>query len=347
VIQQQETTLSVLQRTPRRDGSADTENPQLADVEEPAERDEEAAPVSTAAPLAPGTHRRTAARTAASPSSVAARLREDEDQEQAGAAPSPVRRRGRHVREDEEETQAQPDPDLLRLSTLSKADPQYQQLRRTVIETHLPLVHHLAQRFKGRGEPYDDLVQVGTIGLLHAVDRFDPERGAFAAFAVPTIVGEIRRHFRDRGWAMRIPRRIQDLGRRVSEARETLTHTLDRSPTVQEIAEHLEVDPDLVIEALDTASAYITVPLPTTAEESDRMGKAFEDAGLELVEQRETLRPLLARLPEREQRILELRFGKGLSQAQIAAEVGVSQMHVSRLLTKSLNILRSGLTQEL
>jgi RNA polymerase sigma-B factor len=239
------------------------------------------------------------------------------------------------------------DPQLLRLSRMPQSHPQYQQLRRTVIEAHLPLVHHLAQRFKGRGEPYDDLVQVGTIGLLHAVDRFDPHRGSFAAFAVPTIVGEIRRHFRDRGWAMRIPRRIQDLGRRVSEARETLTHTHDRSPTVQEIAEYLEVDADLVIEALDTASAYITVPLPTTAEESDRMGKAFEDAGLELVEQRETLRPLLARLPEREQRILELRFGKGLSQAQIAAEVGVSQMHVSRLLTKSLNILRSGLTQEL
>ena len=239
------------------------------------------------------------------------------------------------------------DPDLQRLSSMPPTHPQYQQLRRTVIETHLPLVHHLAQRFKGRGEPYDDLVQVGTIGLLHAVDRFDPQRGTFAAFAVPTIVGEIRRHFRDRGWAMRIPRRIQDLGRRVSEARETLTHTLDRSPTVREIAEYLDVDADLVLEALETASAYITVPLQTTSDESDRIGKSFEDAGLELVEQRETLRPLLARLPVRERRILELRFGKGMSQSQIAAEVGVSQLHVSRLLTKSLNILRSGLTQEL
>ncbi len=240
------------------------------------------------------------------------------------------------------------DPQLLQLSRMPQSHPQYQQLRRTVIEAHLPLVHHLAQRFKGRGEPYDDLVQVGTIGLLHAVDRFDPQRGSVAAFAVPTIVGEIRRHFRDRGWAMRIPRRIQDLGRRVSEARETLTHTHDRSPTVREIAEYLDVDADLVLEALETASAYITVPLQTTADESDRMiGKASEDGGMELVEQRETLRPLLARLPVRERRILELRFGKGLSQSQIAAEVGVSQMHVSRLLTKSLNILRSGLTQEL
>jgi RNA polymerase sigma-B factor len=236
---------------------------------------------------------------------------------------------------------------LVLLATMSSADPRYGALRRTIIEAHLPLVHHLAQRFRGRGEPYDDLVQVGTIGLLHSVDRYDPGRGSFAAFAVPTIVGEIRRHFRDRGWAMRIPRRVQDLGRRVSEARETLTHNLDRSPTVQEIAAYLEVDADLVLEALETATAYITVPLPTSADESDRMAKAFEDSGLELVEQRETLRPLLARLPAREQRILELRFARGMSQSQIASEVGVSQMHVSRLLAKSLAMLRSGLTEEL
>jgi RNA polymerase sigma-B factor len=236
---------------------------------------------------------------------------------------------------------------LVTLATMAATDPRYGALRRVIIEAHLPLVHHLAQRFRGRGEPYDDLVQVGTIGLLHSVDRYDPSRGSFAAFAVPTIVGEIRRHFRDRGWAMRIPRRVQDLGRRVSEARETLTHNLDRSPTVQEIAAYLEVDADLVLEALETASAYITVPLPTSAEESDRMAKAFEDSGLELVEQRETLRPLLAQLPAREQRILELRFARGMSQSQIASEVGVSQMHVSRLLAKSLAVLRSGLTEEL
>ena len=236
---------------------------------------------------------------------------------------------------------------LVLLAGMASTDPRYGALRRTIIEAHLPLVHHLAQRFRGRGEPYDDLVQVGTIGLLHSVDRYDPGRGSFAAFAVPTIVGEIRRHFRDRGWAMRIPRRVQDLGRRVSEARETLTHNLDRSPTVQEIATYLEVDADLVLEALETATAYITVPLPTSADESDRMAKAFEDSGLELVEQRETLRPLLAQLPAREQRILELRFARGMSQSQIASEVGVSQMHVSRLLAKSLAVLRSGLTEEL
>jgi RNA polymerase sigma-B factor len=236
------------------------------------------------------------------------------------------------------------DERLARLAAMNPADPGYRELRQEVVEGHLPLVHHLAQRFRGRGEPYDDLVQVGTIGLLHAVDRYDPERGSFAAFAVPTIVGEIRRHFRDRGWAMRIPRRVQDLGRRVSQARESLTHQLDRSPTVTEIAACLEVDPDLVLEALETAGAYVTVPLPTSADESDRLTKAFEDVGLELVEQREMLRPLLARLPARQRRILELRFARGMSQSQIAAEVGVSQMHVSRLLAKSLSVLRSGLS---
>jgi RNA polymerase sigma-B factor len=239
------------------------------------------------------------------------------------------------------------DPRLVALAEMNAADPRHGSLRRTVIEAHLPLVHHLAQRFRGRGEPYDDLVQVGTIGLLHAVDRYDPGRGSFAAFAVPTIVGEIRRHFRDRGWALRIPRRVQDLGRRVSEARETLTHGLDRSPTVGELASYLQVDSDLVLEALETASAYITVPLPITADESDRMARAFEDSGLELVEQRETLRPLLAQLPLRQQRILEMRFFRGMSQSQIASEIGVSQMHVSRLLAKSLSALRSELTQEL
>jgi RNA polymerase sigma-B factor len=248
---------------------------------------------------------------------------------------------------DPEETAPRVDPRLIALAEMKPTDPRHGALRRTVIEAHLPLVHHLAQRFRGRGEPYDDLVQVGTIGLLHAVDRYDPSRGSFAAFAVPTIVGEIRRHFRDRGWALRIPRRVQDLGRRVSEARETLTHGLDRSPTVHEIAAYLQVDADLVLEALETASAYITVPLPITADESDRMTRAFEDSGLELVEQRETLRPLMARLPVRQQRILELRFARGMSQSQIATEVGVSQMHVSRLLAKSLSALRSGLTEEL
>jgi RNA polymerase sigma-B factor len=235
---------------------------------------------------------------------------------------------------------------LARLAELDPADPERAGLRRQVIETQLPLVHHLAQRFRGRGEPYDDLVQVGTIGLLNAVDRFDPERGGFTAFAVPTILGEIRRHFRDRGWAMRVPRRLQDLGRRVSSAREELTHSLGRSPTVHELAAHLDEDVDLVLEALDSATAYTTVPLPSSPEEIELGYLGVVDEGLELVEDRATLRPLLARLPARERTILALRFIRGMSQSQIAAEVGVSQMHVSRLLTRSLGALREGLTEE-
>ena len=177
------------------------------------------------------------------------------------------------------------------------------------------------------------------------MDRFDPDRGNFTAFAVPTILGEIRRHFRDRGWAMRVPRRLQDLSRRVSATRDELTQTLGRSPTVQELATNLDEDVDLVLEALDSASAYTMVPLPTTPEESGLAPLGTTDEGLELVEDRATLRPLLARLPARERTILALRFIRGMSQSQIAAEVGVSQMHVSRLLARSLGVLREGLSE--
>ena len=241
---------------------------------------------------------------------------------------------------------AEMDEMLRRLAAMAAEDPARAALRQHLVEAQLPLVHHLAQRFRGRGEPYDDLVQVGTIGLLNAVDRFDPERGSFTGFAVPTILGEIRRHFRDRGWALRVPRRLQEMGRQVSEARELLTQQLGRSPTVQEIAKHLEADPDLVLEALDTAGVYATVPLPSTPEEGEMAPLGFIDSGLELVEQRATLRPLLARLPARERTILALRFVRGMSQSQIAAEVGVSQMHVSRLITRSLAVLREGLNEE-
>jgi RNA polymerase sigma-B factor len=238
------------------------------------------------------------------------------------------------------------DARMRRLGDLPCDSPARRDLRQQIVESQLPLVHHLAQRFRGRGEPYDDLVQVGTIGLLHAVDRFDPGRGAFSAFAVPTILGEIRRHFRDRGWAMRVPRRLQDFGRQVSVAREQLTQRLGRSPTVLELAQELHGDPDLVVEAIETATAFATVPLPSASEEVLFDSLSSPDYGLERVEQRATLRPLLARLPARERKILALRFIRGLSQSQIAAEVGVSQMHVSRLLARSLSTLREGLTED-
>lgn len=242
-----------------------------------------------------------------------------------------------------------PDQLLLRLralAALENGSAARSTLRRTIVESQLPLVHHLASRFRGRGEPYDDLVQVGTIGLLNAVDRFDPDRGNFTAFAVPTILGEIRRHFRDRGWAMRVPRRLQDLGRRLSVTREELTHALGRSPTVHELASALDEDVEAVLEALDSASAYATVPLPSLVDDVEFERLGIIDEELELVEDRATLRPLLARLPRRERTILALRFVRGMSQSQIAAEVGVSQMHVSRLLSRSLGVLREGLADQ-
>jgi len=246
---------------------------------------------------------------------------------------------------------AEPSPDgtevlLARLATLPEDDPRRAELRKAAVEAELPLVHHLAQRFRGRGEPYDDLVQVGTIGLLNAVDRFDPSRGSFTGFAVPTILGELRRHFRDRGWALRVPRRLQDLGRRVGESREFLTQAFGRSPTVEELSRHLDTDAELIVEALEMSAAYATVPLPTTPLEVDQFHLGSLDEGLELVEHRETLRPLLARLPARERRILALRFIRGMSQSQIATEVGMSQMSVSRLLSRSLTTMRQSLIDE-
>lgn len=240
------------------------------------------------------------------------------------------------------------DLDMLfcRLTALPSDSSTRAQVRQQIVESQLPLVHHLAQRFRGRGEPFDDLVQVGTIGLLNAVDRFDRHRGCFTTFAVPTILGEIRRHFRDRGWAVRVPRRLQDFGRQVSIAREHLTQQLGRSPTVPELAESLHEDPDLVVEAMETATAFATVPLPSASEEVLFDSLSCLDHSLEQVEQRATLRPLLARLPVRERKILALRFGRGMSQSQIAAELGVSQMHVSRLLARSLTTLRDDLTEE-
>ena len=231
------------------------------------------------------------------------------------------------------------------LVAMDDDDPARPALRDRVVESHLGLVEHLARRYTDRGEPYDDLVQVGTIGLLKAVDRFDPAMGpSFAAYAVPTILGEIRRHFRDRGWAVRVPRRLQELTRAIAAARATLTQELGRAPTVDELAERAGVDADAVLAGLESAGAYATVPLDGDAN-AHEAHLAFDDTALEGVENREALRPLLAALPPRERRILALRFVRGLSQAQIAAEVGISQMHVSRLLARTLDTLRTGFTE--
>lgn len=231
-------------------------------------------------------------------------------------------------------------------------DPEHRRARDELVTMHLSLVQFLARRFRDRGEPLDDLVQVGTIGLIKAVDRFDPAREVeLSTYATPTIVGEIKRHFRDKGWAVRVPRRLQEL--RISLARATaeLTQTAGRSPTVAELAAHLGISEDDVIEGIEGAQAYATTSLDAPqgggddgegAQLADRLGE--DDPELEVVEYRESLRPLLAALPSRERRILALRFFHGMTQRQIADEVGISQMHVSRLLASSLETLREGLS---
>ncbi|WP_432513674.1 SigB/SigF/SigG family RNA polymerase sigma factor [Kineococcus sp. SYSU DK001] len=235
-------------------------------------------------------------------------------------------------------------PLLARMAALHPGDPERSRLREELTRRHLPLAEHLANRFLGRGEPQDDLVQVATIGLLKALDRFDPARGVpFGAYAVPTMLGEIKRHFRDRGWAMRVPRRVQEAGRQLADAREALTQELGRAPTVTELAQRTGRETDDVVEVLESANAYSTLPLDTGSPTSPALALGSDDEALGNVENREALRPLLAALPARERRILALRFVRGLSQAQIAAEVGISQMHVSRLLSRTLAQLREDL----
>lgn len=222
-------------------------------------------------------------------------------------------------------------------------------LRGRLVSLHLPLVEHLARRFRNRGEPHDDLVQVGVIGLLKAIDRFECRRGVeFSTYATPTVIGEIKRHFRDKGWSIRVPRRLQEMRLSLANATAELTQALGRAPTVRELAEHLEVDDEVVLEGLESANAYSTLSLDapeTRGEEGPAVVDALgtEDKELEQVEYRESLKPLLAALDPRSRRILSLRFFHQMTQSQIAREIGLSQMHVSRLLARTLDQLRVGL----
>jgi RNA polymerase sigma-B factor len=237
-----------------------------------------------------------------------------------------------------------------RLSVLPADDPDRAKIRSTLVEMHLPLVEYLARRFRNRGEWLDDLTQVATIGLIKSIDRFDLERGVeFSTYATPTIVGEIKRHFRDKGWAVRVPRRLQELKLSLTKAVGELAQRLGRAPTVSELAAHLQMSEEDVLEGLESANAYSTVSLdaPDSGDEdapavSDSLGMI--DEALEGVEYRESLKPLLERLPPREKKILLLRFFGNMTQSQIAAELGISQMHVSRLLARTLAQLREGLT---
>jgi RNA polymerase sigma-B factor len=209
----------------------------------------------------------------------------------------------------------------------------------------MPLVRALASRYAGRGEPLEDLVQVGSIGLIKAVDRFDVDRGVeFTSYAVPTIVGEIRRHFRDKAWAMHVPRRIKELSVRLSRVLDELTTELGRSPTVAELAEAAGAEEEEVIDALDSAHAYSTRSLHAPFEEggddslTEKLGE--EELGYRDVEDGSIIATGLDALDDRERRIVELRFFDEMTQSQIAAEVGISQMHVSRLLRRALVKMR-------
>jgi RNA polymerase sigma-B factor len=222
-------------------------------------------------------------------------------------------------------------------------------LRDELISDHLGLALALARRFAGRGEAVEDLEQIATLGLLKAVERFEPERGlAFSTFATPTIAGEIKRHFRDRSWSVRVPRALQELGLRLTATVGELTNERGRSPTLAEIATRLEVSEEEVLEAMEANRAYATHSLDAPLPGDDRsLGDTLggEEPGMDDVERQLVVEDLLATLPEREQTILRLRFFEGLTQTEIASRVGISQMHVSRLLARSLETLRRDVTE--
>jgi RNA polymerase sigma-B factor len=221
--------------------------------------------------------------------------------------------------------------------------------RELLVQRHLPLVRALARRYAGRGESIEDIEQVGAIGLIKAIDRYELSREvALTTYATPNVVGEIKRHFRDKGWAIRIPRGLQELNAKMSSTIERLTAKLGHSPSIAEIAEELVTTPESVLEAMEAGSAYAPASLsvgPGTEGELDPMETiGTEDANFERSEQRASLEPALEMLPDREREILRMRFEDGLTQTQIAEQVGVSQMHVSRLIRKSLARMRAELS---
>ena len=220
--------------------------------------------------------------------------------------------------------------------------------RERLVERFQPFAEYLARKFSGRGESLDDLEQVASIGLLNAIDRFDADRGVrFSTYAAATIVGELKRHFRDKGWAMRVPRRLQELAVRLNQTLPELTQQLGRSPTIPELSEELDVDPGEVVDAMDAVQAYSTSSLevPNGVEGLSPLETiGAEDPSLELIQGWATVAPAVRDLPERERRVLYLRFIRGMTQSEIAAEIGVSQMHVSRILSQTLERLRAEVT---
>ncbi|MEU5875765.1 SigB/SigF/SigG family RNA polymerase sigma factor [Glycomyces sp. NPDC047369] len=245
------------------------------------------------------------------------------------------------------------EPLFAELEALEPDDPQWSEVRDRLVTGYLPLAEHIARRFSGKGIAKDDLVQVASVGLIHAVDRFDAGRGSdFLSFAVPTVMGEVRRHFRDTTWPMRVPRRLQELRLSINNATPELSQRLSRPPTEAELADHLGITEAEVLEGLEARQAYRPVSLDESPFEDDgrlplaeTMGD--EDAALAFVEEHETLAPLLQELPERERTILALRYFGDMTQTQIAEQVGISQMHVSRLLSRTLGGLREELAESM
>jgi RNA polymerase sigma-B factor len=242
-------------------------------------------------------------------------------------------------------------PLLALFAALGEEDPRRRAVRDRLVAGYLPVVRHIARRYAGRGEPTADLEQVGAVGLLGALERFDPERGtSFLSFAVPTITGEVRRYFRDHGWSMRVSRRLKDLHGPVRDAVASLSGALGRAPRPSEIAAHLDVAVEDIVDVLGAAQAYTADSLDALVGGSedtvgDLLGRV--DTALETSQYRQELRAALAELPERERTILVLRFFEDMTQTQIAAQMGISQMHVSRLLTQTLETLRNRLDTEL
>lgn len=241
------------------------------------------------------------------------------------------------------------EPWFEKLAALDPADPHRRELREQIVHLCLPLADHIARRFAGRGETFDDLLQIARLGLLQAVDRFDPARGAsFLSFAVPTIMGEIRRHFRDHTWAVRVPRSAKELHLRIGPATEVLSQRLGRVPTAREIAAELDVELTEVTRALVAGNGHTSNSLDAAVQDSDdesrspavltRLGS--EEPCYELLEDAMAVRPLIEELPQRERQVLVWRFFGGMTQSQIAERLGVSQMQVSRILSRTLKTLR-------
>ena len=228
-----------------------------------------------------------------------------------------------------------------------------EEAREQLIVSHLNLVRYIAAKFKNRGEPLDDLIQVGTIGLIKAIDRFEPDRGLeFTTYATPTIMGEVKRHFRDKGWTIRVPRRLQELSAKVNQATDALTAELQRSPTIDEIAARLGTTADEVLEAMESSSAYSSVPLEGTgsAEDDDAPSVidryASVDGDLAASDDRMVLEEVISEFPEADQQAIRMRYMEGMTQVEIAERLGISQVQVSRMLRRALKRIQEKIDPE-